>query len=168
MRMIVIKQDTDLQALSGKLLASTPNATGPTLDRIKALNPHIDLQRIAAGSVLLLPDSPSLNHTETQPVGGDTFNTFTTTVTNGFEASVKGMQTDVSASADNINAVKEALSTPTIKRMVESDASLQQQFDQASKQLTAEQAQAQAAVTQIQALQRQVIAELATLGKWFK
>ena len=60
MRIFITKTDTDLAALSATLLRKPADA-GTALDRVRALNPHVeDFQRLAAGTVLILPDTPDI------------------------------------------------------------------------------------------------------------
>ena len=74
MRFLVIKQDTSLQALTAQLVKDGDHAPA-ALDRLRALNPHLDLQRVGKGAVLLLPDSPGYKD-EGDKAGDDGFDLF--------------------------------------------------------------------------------------------
>lgn len=53
----------------------------------------MNFQRLKAGTVLLLPDSPELNDKDSQSLTGNSFEDFITHTSEGFEAVVKRVGT---------------------------------------------------------------------------
>lgn len=166
MRVILIKQASDLQALTNKLLGNKPGASA-TLDRVKALNPHVDFNRIEAGTVLLLPDAPGLqvNDKDTHSIGSDAFNDFVQHMEEGFKAAAE----HVSKAADNLTAERAAiaavLKTDVVKRQIESDPLLKKQLEDADGELNDEQKKIQGAVKQIEVMKKAAAEELKMLNK---
>ena len=73
MRIFVIKQDTDLKGVGETLLKKAGQPDRVSLERIKSLNPHLDETRVAAGTVLLVPDSPEFATDRADPVPANGF-----------------------------------------------------------------------------------------------
>ena len=67
MRILVIKQDTDLQALSGRLLSAklSGDQADSALEALQHLNPHADLKKLRIGTVLLVPEAPGFKASAT-------------------------------------------------------------------------------------------------------
>ena len=90
MRMIVIKQETDLQGLSARLLSGrlASGKAHSALESLQALNPHVDLKKVAAGTVLLVPDSPSFKASASDSVPGNALSDFQELAQTGLEADI--------------------------------------------------------------------------------
>src|SRR4051812_37488086 len=67
MRTIVIKGDTTLQDLSKRLLDQRLGAqkAEAALAELKALNPHVDLEKLAPGTLLFVPNAPGFTSSST-------------------------------------------------------------------------------------------------------
>lgn len=171
MRLIVIKQASDLQTLSSELFNSGSKSTSKavvgnaTLERIKSLNPHVDFQRIEAGTVLLLPDTPELKDSKTQSVAGDAFADFSTHTIEGLKTVAERIRTGADALELERTAVAAVLKTAAVKRQIESDPLLKKQLDDASADFTAEQNRAQEAMKQVKAMQDAAVEELKALER---
>ncbi len=63
MRTFIVGQDADIQTLRQKLFAANlgPARAEAALKALQAANPHADLTKLAPGTVLFVPDSPSFN-----------------------------------------------------------------------------------------------------------
>lgn len=164
MRMIVIKQATDLQSLGARLLVGQTGG-GKTLETMKQLNPHVDFSRIAAGSVLLVPEASDLKEGESQSISGEAFDTFA-------EQALAGLDTVATrvgaAHAKRLADQKELgalLKSAPLKRAIEADAELKAQVDATAAVFKEDQAQAKAADEALKVLKAQMSAELAALGK---
>lgn len=61
-RTFTVRNETTLQALGATLLDARFGGAqaDAALERVKALNPHVDFQKIAPGTVLFVPDAPGL------------------------------------------------------------------------------------------------------------
>ncbi len=171
MRLIVINQDHDLQTLSSKLFG-TGSKSGDeavvgkaTFERIKLLNPHVDFQHIEIGTVLLLPDVPELNESDSQSIFGDAFTDFADHVASGLEIVAQRMKTGTEALTMDRMAVTDTLKTAAVRRQIESDPLFEKQLNDAREQHTDEQNEARDAAKQLGALQGLAAQELEALGK---
>ena len=140
MRMIVIKEDTDLEALSGTLLRARLGAskTDAALESLKALNPHV-VGRLRPGSVVLVPDEPSFKPSVTDPVANETFEDFRKLVHDDLLAAAKKLKTGNAARAAERAEVTATVKGAAGKRLIESDAELKQQVADATKAIKEEQ-----------------------------
>jgi hypothetical protein len=164
MRMVVISQSTDLNRLRKTLFTGAAD-TSAALERVKALNPHVDLRHVAAGTVLLLPDSPSVSATHSSSIGGDAFSEFAADVTNGLKNAAQRARAGTESLAADRTAVAAVLRVAAVKRIVGSDATLAKQLDTASARFTAGQKEAQEAAATLATLTAQTKKELAALAK---
>ena len=165
MRIIVIKQASDLQALSGKILGKKA-AGSATLERVKALNPHVNFERIEAGTVLFLPDAPDLKSgdKDSKELGGDAFDDFVRDIADGFDSAAARTKSAAAGLSAERGAVTDVLKLATVKRLLESDAALKKQLDEAADEFATEQKELQTAAKQLEALQKIASDELAALA----
>lgn len=164
MRMFVIKQATDLQALSAKLL-TTGAGKESALQNLQRLNPHVDFNRLDAGTVLLVPDQPGVKTSESSSIGGEAFDAFHEQA----RASVDAAVTRVREGHDHLSAartdVAAVLKTAALKRLLEADPDIKKALDEAAQVFKQDQQQAKESIAQLQAFQAQVNEELAQLAK---
>jgi len=172
MRLIVIQQASDLQALSARLFknstgdqAGSQELSQATLEQIRRLNPHADFQRLPAGTVLLLPGTPELKDADSQPLAGTCFEDFAARTREGLEAVAQRMRSGAEALAADRAGVTAVLKSAAVKRLVESDPLLKKQLDDASSEFADAQKQAQEAARQLKTLQEGLDAELQGLRK---
>ena len=165
MRVIIIKQATDLQALTAKLVGRKSGSA--TLERVKALNPHVDFNHIQPGTAIMLPDAPDLKASDkdAHSVGDDSFEQFTRDTLEGFKAAAERVRTASDAAAADRAAVTAVLKTAVAKRQVESDPLLRKQLDEVAEESAAEQKRFKDAARQVEVLQKAVAEELAVMGK---
>ncbi|MHB9840958.1 hypothetical protein Q8F57_039760 [Paraburkholderia terrae] len=165
MRVIVIKQASDLQTLATRLIGK--RADGSALERVKALNPHVDFERIEPGTVLLLPDMPGIKagDKDTRFIAGDAFDSFVKDSASGLEAAAKR----VAAAADSLATERAAVSGVTrlaaMKRLIDGDPVLQRQLSDAGAAWNREQKEVKDAAAQIGTMQKVVSEELAALRR---
>ena len=165
MRTFIAKTDTSLNKLGATLLES-PSATSATLERIKALNPQVaDFQRIAAGTVLILPDATDLKPGAGSAVGAEGFSDLTLAASSGLRAlalrAAKRFDTLVSDHA----AVKDSLKSAAAKRLVESDPALVQRLKAADAQFKIDQKAAKESKAKFDELQKAAEEEFKRLLK---
>ena len=172
MRLIVIKQASDLQALSVRLLKKPAGGKGKagahevsqaTLDQVKRLNPHVDFQRLEADTVLLLPDSPELNDKDSQSLAGNSFEDFAAHTSEGFQAVVQSKRLSAEALGADRAAVNATLKIAAVGNQIKSDSLLKNQVEEANSEFTDAQKQAQDAASQVEAMQKDMNAELEAL-----
>jgi|WetSurMetagenome_2_1015567.scaffolds.fasta_scaffold01265_2 hypothetical protein len=169
MKFVTVKQGTDLQALGATLLKASAGANAAaTLGRIEALNPHLDLQRLAVGDVLLLPDTPDLDPGQTQSVGGSAFQGFSDEILRGLDRLTQRARAQTETLAANRAVVNGVLKMASVKRVIETDPQLSKQLAEVDAQSRVDQNAAQAAAKQVDALHQLAAAELDALGRLLK
>ena len=127
MRMIVIKQGTDLQALGTRLFGSTAHKD----NGLQRLNPHIDFKKIEAGTVLFVPDQPGLKTGETNSVSGWVFDEFRAQVSDSIDASATRVREGFATLADERQTINAVLKSAAITRLFEADPDLKPQLEAA-------------------------------------
>lgn len=167
MRVLLVKQASDLQTLSARLVGRRSAGASTTLERVKSLNPHVDFNRIEAGTVLLLPDSPDLeaDDADSRSIVDDAFEEVVREIQGGFKAALERISragNDLSAGRTAVNAV---LKTAALKRLIEGDPLLKRQLSEAGEASGAEMKSIQDAAKQVKAMQKASDAELALLRK---
>ena len=166
MRLVVLKASS-LQKFSTQLSKATAAGGGASLERLQALNPHIDFNDLSAGMAIFLPDTPALAATDGSSLDGGAFDAFAADLGNGMKAAAARAK----AGADQLTAdrgeVAAALKTATLKRLLESDAALKAQVDDVGTQFAKDQRDAQDGLKQLDAMQGDAASEMAVLGKLF-
>lgn len=176
MRMLVIKEDTDLGGIGSKLLrrgaggGKGGTASAVSLDKLKALNPHVDFTKLKAGAVLLVPDLPDIDDSNAagDSIGGDAFAGFVAEVEDGWKGAVARTRRAQSRLDDDAGALAEALKSPAVKRAIDADAELKPQLAAAQAALKAERERATATLQLLDAVQVATKQELAELTKLFR
>lgn len=165
MRMIVIKQGTDAQALGSLLLG---NAAGKQalLQRVEQLNPHVaDFERIEAGTVLLIPDVPGLKAGESASVGGQAFDALRAQVGASVEAMGTQVRKGYATMATERADVTAVLRNPALRRVLDSDPDLKPQLEAAAQVFKKDQQNAKDSETMLKTLQQGALAELDVLAR---
>ena len=164
MRMIVIEQATDLQALTTRLLGAKAGA-GASLDSLKALNPHVDFNKLGAGTVLLVPDLPGLRDGQTGSIAGQAFDTFGQQVLADFDAAATRVQAGHAARLTDQKELVAMFKGAALKRAFEADPELKAQADAAAQIFKQDPIDAKAADETLKALKEGLGTELAALSK---
>lgn len=170
MRIIVIKESTDLQALGTQLIG---NKTGGsvTLERVKSLNPHVDFNRLERGTVLLLPDAHELkagNDKDIRSPARDAIDDFSQDAEAGFKVAAERVHNAAEVLNADLSALSAAVKTAAVKGLIDSDPLLKKQLEEAREAGNNEQKGVQEALRQVQALQKMVGEELAALGQMLR
>ena len=164
MRMIVIEQATDLQALTTRLLGVKAGA-GASLDALKQLNPHVDFGKLGAGTVLLVPDLPGLRNDQATSIGGQAFGTFSQQVLADFDAAATRVQAGHAARLTDQRELAALFKGSALKRAFEADPELKAQADAAAQVFKQDPIDAKAADEALKALKQGLGTELAALAK---
>jgi uncharacterized phage infection (PIP) family protein YhgE len=165
MRIFVTKTDTDLQALSQQLLRR-PSAASTTLERVMALNPHVkNFERLAAGTVLILPDAPDLKAGAGVAAGSEGLGDLLDEVSAGLQAITERVGAGFAQLETDYTAVTSALKSAASKRLVEGDPALKQQLESAVARYKEDRKRAADTGSQLKEARTQTIAELAQLQK---
>ncbi len=164
MRMIVIEQATDLQALATRLLGAKAGA-GASLDRLKSLNPHVDFSKLGAGTVLLVPDLPGLREGQAGSIAGQAFDTFGQQILADFDDAATRVQAGHAARLTDQKELVALFKGAALKRALEADAELKAQADVAAQVFKQDPIDAKAADETLKALKDGLGVELAVLAK---
>ena len=163
MRMIIVKQPTDLQALSERLLGKG-SVSKVVLQSLERLNPHVDFGKIEAGTVLLVPDVPGLRKGESAPVSAEAFEEFQQQIMEGLDAAVARVNRGYETLGSQRKELSAILKPVAVKRILEGDADLMRQLDEATEVSKSDQQRAKEAEKTLQVL-RHAKMELALLAK---
>lgn len=158
MRMLVLKQGQDLQTLTSRLGGAV------ALNRLKQLNPHLDLDRLEPGTVLLVPEGVD----DADSVAGAVFDGLASDVKAGLKAAktrVQGTSAKNEALRKDVAAI---LKSAAFKRALEGDDDLKKQAGATEKRFQADTAAGKRTDESLLALDKLMNEELAVLGKLLK
>lgn len=164
MRTLTIKQTTDLQSI-GDSLSGTAAAKQSTLQQMQRLNPHVDFARITPGTVLLMPRDTGAKSDDADQIGAKVFQAFGDQVNTALDAAEAGIRAGHQALEVQRKEVTAALKSAAVKRLIDSEPDLKVQFEAAAQVFADDQKQAKESDAALQALRKDCLAELATLGK---
>lgn len=166
MRLIVLNSSS-LQTLNAQLAKASASGGSASLARLQALNPHIDFTGLSTGMAIFLPDVPDLVQAGSSTLDGGAFDAFAADLDKGLQAAAaraKAGNDQLSADRSDVAAM---LKTATLKRLLDSDATLKAQVDDVNAQFAKDQRDAQDALKQLGTMQQDAAAEMAALGKLF-
>ncbi|MET0210863.1 MAG: hypothetical protein ABW220_17600 [Burkholderiaceae bacterium] len=165
MRIFITKTETDLQALSATLSRKASGADA-TFERVAALNPQLaNAKKLAAGTVVLLPDSAELKAGVGTAVGMDNLSDLVGEVTKGVKAASGRATSRFESIAADHSAVKDVLKTAAAKKLVESDPLLKQKLAAAETRFKADQKKATETKARFEETQKFAVAEFEKLAK---
>lgn len=167
MRMIVIDRATDLRGLTSRLLGAGAASEG-AVENLRRLNPHLNLDSLETGAVVLVPDQPGLSGPRdggSESVGGINFDEFSKTVASALEASVARVRSGHAERLAQQKDVATLLKSAVLRRALESDPDLKKQLEAVQQGMKNDQQAAKDAETTVKALLEQSASELAALGK---
>ncbi len=167
MRILVIKQDTDLQALSGRLLSAklSGDQADSALEALQHLNPHADLKKLRIGTVLLVPEAPGFKASATDAVADETFVGFQRLVRGALSSAADNLKAGNAERASERDEFAAVVKRAAVKRMIDSDAELKQQVADAAKAHKDEEQQAEQAEQNLATASKAALAKLTELGK---
>ena len=160
MRVVVINDRTNLQSVA-RLLGDQAGSK-IALERLQALNPHVDFAKIEPGTVVFVPDAPGAAAPSVQ---GGAF----AALHEQFLASVDAVGLRVRGGYEALGAerqsVSAALKLAAARRAIENDPDLKAQLDAAAEVFKQDQAQAKAANDTLRVVHQQAASELGALAK---
>jgi hypothetical protein len=171
LRTFVVSKSITLKALTAQLAGEPAGgdaeAPGARLASLQRLNPHIaDLDRIPAGTVLLVQDTPNVRAV-TSPVGGESFNEFAAQVREAVASAAQRVDAGYGALAEQQKEVASALKSAAIRKQIDADGDLQKLVKDSDAVFKADQQSAKTAQQTLESLQKSVAEELAALAKMF-
>ena len=167
MRMLLIKQDSDLDAVSGLLLSARLNATqsGAAIEQLQSLNPHVDLRRLKAGTMLLVPEGPGFKISATSSVQGQALEGLREVLEKGLGAAAEKLKAGNAARAAERAEVNAVMRLAVVKRTIDSDADLKQQAADSIKTFREDDQQAEESERALGATTKAGLAKLAEIDK---
>jgi hypothetical protein len=166
-RTFVVKKDSDLRSLSSALLDARfrgPQADG-AMERLKALNPHADLDKVPAGTVLFVPDSPGFKPSVGTSAQSGPIDEFRSLVSSALNDASARLRSGNAARASERSDVAAALKSAAFKRVAGDDKDVAQQASDAQKAMATEESEDKQAEETFEAASKAVLASLAQLGK---
>jgi hypothetical protein len=166
MRVVKIEEKADPKSLSALLLKANLSTiqSEKALAALQALNPHVDITKVPAGTVLLVPDMPSFKVSASDPVLGSALGEFQQVVRTALEQTAANLKAGTAARAAERADIMAVLKGAPLKRIIESDSVLKQQVADATKALQAEEQADQAEETLARA-SKAALAKIAELRK---
>jgi hypothetical protein len=167
MRAIFFENAASLQDVEAKVLDRRSADPAASLKRIKELNPHVDLNRLKAGTVLILPTEPGIKSSgkDVDHFGGEALREFAAAVAAGFEEAAARVRKTADAAASNQKAVAESLKGKIVKRQFDSDIILRKQIDAAGAAMADRQKAVKEATLNVDALAKFFAEEVAAMNK---
>jgi hypothetical protein len=167
-RILVTDKNTqNLATLKAVLLnANLGNAQAASaIESLQAINPGLDLDKLTAGTAVLVPDLPAFNASASVPASGvplDDLQKLVTQALDGLTADLKsGNATRATERADIITALK----TDALERTLSSDADLKQLGADAIKAFDNDQQLAERAERDLAAAAPAALAKLMEVSK---
>lgn len=147
-RVVVIKQQTDVEALRSTLLsARASDAQAATaMEDFRALNPHVaELKSLKPGMIVLVPDSPQFKASASTSVAAEPSDDLQKLVRASITAAAHRVTAANAARAEERAELANAQKLSAVKKAAESDPQLREQLADAAKaSKTAQQENAQA------------------------
>lgn len=137
MRMFKVTEASRFTDLSHELLRARLSAgqVDRARESLQALNPHVDLKKVPAGAMLLVPDTPHFKTSATEPVHGESLELLEDLLRAGLADATERLRAgNVARRAEHAD-VASALKSAAVKRLVASDAELEQQVTLVAKEL---------------------------------
>ena len=147
-----------------KLKQMLRSADAASLTRLQALNPHVDLAKVRAGSVLVLPDTPAFRDDQSDSVGADAWAALAADASAGLKARTEQLRSAAAARDAQRKEVQALLRSAAVKRQLDADTALRKQADAAEEQFKADQKAASDMAAQLDAMSRGLADEIAALG----
>lgn len=159
MRTIVIDQATDLQSLSQRL-AGNAAKTQSLSDSLIRLNPHVNFDSLAPGTVLLVADDAAPTTAGTLPPGTQQLEAVATQIKAGLQSTIAGSLGGLATRAAERKAIADAIKTPGMKRAIDGDIDLKARAASVAGEMKQEQVQAKDTEQMLKQLQTSALAEL--------
>ena len=125
----------------------------------------MDLTKLSAGTVLLVPDLPSIKITPTDPVHGQAFADFHKLVGDSLDEAVTSLRVDSRDRAAERSDVTAALKVTAVTQAIGSDATLKAQAAAVSKTFAQDQQLDKDTVSAVASASKDALATLAELIK---
>jgi hypothetical protein len=165
MRLLEVKDDTSVDALSGDLLDAriSDEHAQAALASLRTLNPHADLAKLKAGTILVIPESPGFKVSATDAVLDEVLGPFEKMVKGALEAAAAKIKAGNESRAAERGELAKALKTAAFKRVLEGDPDLKQQVASATEAMNKERAEGELAEQTLDDASKGTLAALKSL-----
>lgn len=165
MRILFIDNNSkaQIQGLINPNLDATQAAVA--LQSLQASNPHVNLQKLQPGVVLVVPDTPSFQASASSSTAAGPLDDFLALARGALAGAAKSIVDGNSARSAQRQAVAAALQSATAAHVGQADANLQQQMAEATQALNQEQLQDEQAAKDFASANDEVLARLSELNK---
>jgi hypothetical protein len=166
-RTFTVRSEITLQALGATLLDARFSGAQAeaAMERVKLLNPHVDFQRIAPGTVIFLPDAPGLKATVGAAAQTGPMDEFRALLTGALEDAASRLKAGNAARATERADLSAALRSATFKRVTGEDRNIAAQVTEAQEAMANEERADKQAEENIATMSKAVLAALAQLRK---
>ncbi len=166
-RTIVIKKNTDIQALRGQLLdARFTGAQGDAaVDQLKALNPHVDLDKVDADTVLFVPDAPAFKASATTSTPAGPLDDFRTFVADALSAATQRQKAARAVRVSDRASLAGILKGDAVKRTADADPAIASRIEAARKSLADDEKDDKQAEETLASIGKAALAALADVKK---
>lgn len=167
LRTFVVKEDMDLQALSHHLLDARfrGDQADFALDVLKRFNPHADLTKLTAGTLLLVPDTAGFKSSATTSVSTAVFDDFQKCVASALDEAADKLKSGNQTRAADRAGVSAFIKSAVFRRIVASDEQLKEQADEAAGAMAKEEERDKQAAESFDATIKSTIAALTQFAK---
>lgn len=159
MRTLLVPPRTDTTALSTRLMASG-SAQREALTR---LNPHTPLDRLAAGTLLLVPEGVEAD--DSSSITGEAFAELSQQLLEGLSQACQAAEQGHAQRLEEGKAVLEALDSEALKTATRTDPELAAQISRGRQVLEQDTKTTPDALAALARMQEQVKSDLEALGK---
>jgi hypothetical protein len=164
MRIVVIKERSDLKGVAEKLWGD--KAKPAAVERLRALNPHLDVRRIEPGTVVFVPQIPGgRDDPAAASVEGEAFGALRDQILEAIDATAARVRSGHESLAAQRQDVTAVFKLAAVRKAMDQDPELKPQIDAAADVFKQDQVQARAAEEAMKAIKQQATAELAELAK---
>jgi hypothetical protein len=168
-RTFIVKTNTDLKSLSADLIDSrfSDKQKAAALQEIRTLNPHVDIDKLKAGSALFLPSKPGFKAAAAKSPQSDMLDEFQRLLSSALSDTAGRLRDGSVARAAERAAVRESLGTPGFKAALREDPDLAKQAESAQKFMAAEEAaeKQQDPEEAVKAMGKAAMASIAVMSK---
>ena len=167
LRVLMVKEETDVKSLSKTVLTTKLSAAQSevAIASLAAANPHVDFEKVPAGTVLIIPDAPSFKANVGDPVHDDSFAAFEKIVKSGQTSIGDLLETAAAARREERANVTAAFKLAAVQRLAKADPALKEQMDAANAAMKASQEEDAETAKTFAAVQDGITDALETLRK---
>lgn len=168
MRILTIRTARDAAAARERLLATAdPEATARAEVLLREANPHLDLDHLEAGTLVLVPDAPEFSRDHTEPAGGGALETSITTATEHIEALDARFSAATALASDAREAVLKDLRSRPLRQLEERLPELKPDLDRVRRALAAETRDTPGRRSQFDRVRKQAVEDYEALRQRF-